>query len=96
MSDTENTDSKKASSTSSSKSSSDSPPTSHDQEATTEAEKVVQDKVDEAAEKGHYGERVDPTPLEHYTVAGVIAGKPTPETDPDAARDAREAARAGG
>lgn len=51
----------------------------------------VQAKFDSAEEKGHFGERVDPTPLEHYTVAGVIAGKPTPETDADASLAAVQA-----
>lgn len=30
--------------------------------------------------KGFHGHAVDETPRENYTVAGVIAGKPTPET----------------
>lgn len=42
-------------------------------------------------EQGFRGVRVDPTPLEHYTVAGVLAGKPTPETDADAAKTALRA-----
>ena len=40
----------------------------------------VQEKVDTAEDKGHYGVKVDPTPNHHYTVPGVLAGKPTPET----------------
>jgi hypothetical protein len=48
-------------------------------------EGVVQEKVDEETEKGYHGIDTDPTPNEHYTVAGVAAGKPTPETDPDQA-----------
>jgi hypothetical protein len=32
-------------------------------------------------DKGFTGIEVDKTPNEHYTVAGVVAGKPTPETD---------------
>ena len=40
----------------------------------------VQAKVDEAEDKGYIGERVDKTPLENYTLAGVTSGKPTPET----------------
>lgn len=40
----------------------------------------VQAKVDEAEDKGYFGERADKTPLENYTLAGVAAGKPTPET----------------
>lgn len=32
------------------------------------------------SEKGYAGADTDPTPNDHYTVAGVAAGKPTPET----------------
>lgn len=48
--------------------------------------------IGEANAQGFDGVRTDPTPLEHYTIAGVIAGKPTPETDEDAAAEARKAA----
>lgn len=48
----------------------------------------VDKQVNEDAEKGYHGVRTDPTPLEHYTVPGVVAGKPTPETDAKAAADA--------
>jgi hypothetical protein len=48
----------------------------------------VKSKMDEATEKGYFGVEVDQTPNEHYTVAGVTAGKPTPETDVDAKRKA--------
>lgn len=51
----------------------------------------VQASFDEAEAKGHFGERVDPTPLEHYTVEGVLAEKPTPETDAKSAAKAAEA-----
>jgi hypothetical protein len=40
----------------------------------------VQDRVDEAENKGHLGTAPDPTPNENYTVSGVTSGKPTPET----------------
>lgn len=40
----------------------------------------VQAKFDEAAEKGYFGVVPDETPNENYTLAGVIAGKDTPET----------------
>lgn len=53
----------------------------------------VQEKVDEEQEQGFRGARVDPTPLENYTLEGVTSGKPTPETDEDAAAKAREASR---
>lgn len=37
--------------------------------------------VDQELEQGYRGQKVDPTPNENYTVAGVLAGKPTPETE---------------
>lgn len=40
----------------------------------------VQAKFDEANEKGYFGETPDDTPNENYTLKGVAAGKPTPET----------------
>lgn len=43
----------------------------------------VQEKFDEAAEKGYFGDNQDPTPREHYTLQGVGEGKSTPETDPE-------------
>lgn len=54
------------------------------------AQKEVQKAVDEAEDKGYLGVEVDPTPDEHYSVSGVLAGKPTPETDPDHAREVRQ------
>lgn len=54
-------------------------------------EAEVQAKVDAENERGFRGTRVDPTPLENYTLAGVTSGKPTPETDEKAAAKAREA-----
>jgi hypothetical protein len=50
----------------------------------------VQKAVDAENARGFRGTRVDPTPLEHYTVDGVLAGKPTPENDEDAAKAARD------
>ena len=50
----------------------------------------VADAVAEEQEQGFVGVEVDPTPNEHYTLAGVTAAKPTPETDADAAAKARE------
>lgn len=41
----------------------------------------VQRRFDEAAEKGYFGVTPDETPNENYTLGGVIAGKPTPETE---------------
>lgn len=54
-------------------------------------QKEVQSAFDAATEKGHFGERVDPTPLENYTVSGVTKGKPTPETDAKASAEAATA-----
>lgn len=51
----------------------------------------AQEIVDEENAQGFRGVEVDPTPNENYTVAGVIEGAPTPETDTDAAKAAREA-----
>lgn len=31
--------------------------------------------------KGFYGETPDDTPNEHYTISGVLADKPVPETE---------------
>lgn len=33
-------------------------------------------------EVGYFGRALDRTPNEHYTVAGVLADKPVPETQP--------------
>lgn len=58
----------------------------------------VQERFDEAAEKGFFGNRVDPTPNENYSLEGGIedvrTGKtgPTPETDRELAQAARNAA----
>jgi hypothetical protein len=54
----------------------------------------MQEKFDEAAEKGYFGEKVDPTPNEAYTVEGVVAEQPTPETDPELAAEAANAPKA--
>lgn len=50
----------------------------------------VQARMDKETSQGFRGKEVDPTPNEHYSVAGVIAGRPTPETDAKAAQKARE------
>jgi hypothetical protein len=55
-----------------------------------EAQAEVQQVVDEAEDKGYIGVPVDPTDKHAYTVAGVIAGEPTPETDPAHARKVRQ------
>lgn len=46
-------------------------------EATAHA---IQVEVDKAEAKGYLGKAVDETPRENYTVAGVVAGKGTPES----------------
>lgn len=53
------------------------------------AQDEVQAAVDAAEDLGYVGTAVDPTPKDHYTVAGVVAGKPTPETDAEHARTVR-------
>lgn len=53
----------------------------------------LQKQVDKAEDQGFVGIEVDPTPNEHYTVAGVTSGKPTPETDAGQAAKAQQAAR---
>lgn len=50
----------------------------------------VQKETDEAEAQGFRGVSPDPTPRENYTVAGVTAGKPTPETDEKLAAEAHE------
>ena len=42
--------------------------------------KEVQATVDAAEDVGFIGTKVDPTPNEAYTVAGVTSGAETPET----------------
>lgn len=50
----------------------------------------LQARADKEAEQGYHGEVADPTPNHAYTVAGVVSGEPTPETDKDAAAAAAE------
>jgi hypothetical protein len=50
----------------------------------------VQKVADKEAAQGYRGVKTDPTPNENYTVAGVLAGAPTPETDKDHARFVRD------
>jgi hypothetical protein len=64
-------------------------------ESAPEATEKVAPSTDKAGEfnadpaHGYFGIQVDPTPNEHYTVPGVVGGKPTPETDPKHAEDVR-------
>ena len=61
-----------------------------DPEGVAEAgNKQVQEAVNDETEKGYRGFVPDPTPNENYTVAGVTAGLPTPETDEKLAAEAR-------
>lgn len=55
-----------------------------------QAVEEVQATVDAENEQGFIGEAVDPTPRSAYTVAGVTAEEPTPETDEGAAEKAAE------
>lgn len=59
-------------------------------EGTDVGEKEIQAQFDEETAQGFRGTRTDPTPLEHYTVDGVLKGKPTPETDEGAAKRAAQ------
>lgn len=51
-------------------------------------EAEVQAKMDEINAQGFMGEETDQTPNQNYTVSGVTQGKPTPETDAQAKKDA--------
>jgi len=42
----------------------------------------VQAKTDADEDKGYHGTVADSTPNHAYTLQGVVAGEPTPETDP--------------
>lgn len=53
------------------------------------AEAKVQDQIEQETEQGFRGQKVDPTPNENYTAAGVTSGKPTPESDPEYAAKVR-------
>jgi hypothetical protein len=55
----------------------------------TAVKEATEAVVAEQQAAGFRGFEVDPTPNEHYTVSGVIDGKPTPETDADHAADVR-------
>jgi hypothetical protein len=48
----------------------------------------VQHAMDAAADKGYFGTSPDPTPRANYSVAGQVAGAPTPETDDALAAEA--------
>lgn len=65
-----------------------------DAEANAPGAAEVQSAMDKATEQGFIGDEVDQTPNDHYTVAGVLAGKPTPETDQERAAKATSAGNA--
>jgi hypothetical protein len=44
-------------------------------------EAEVLEHTEQEVEKGLLGDEVDQTPNAHYSVAGVLAGKSTPETE---------------
>ncbi|MFI9244150.1 hypothetical protein ACIGXF_16530 [Streptomyces sp. NPDC053086] len=50
----------------------------------------IQNATNEAERQGYFGIAVDPTPNENYTLKGVTSGAPTPETDPEYAREVRQ------
>jgi hypothetical protein len=54
--------------------------------------KQAQQTMDTWTEQGFRGVKVDPTPNENYTVAGVTSAAPTPETDVDLEAEAAGAA----
>lgn len=83
MKDDKAKDTEKAGETAPLKDSSGKP--SADQAAKEVGADQVQASVDEDNDKGFHGVKTDPTPDEHYSVAGVLAGLPTPETDAEAA-----------
>lgn len=64
------------------------PPAKQEQLA-EDSNQQVQQRIDQEVEQGFRGTAVDQTPSENYTVAGVLAGKPVPET----ASNPREARR---
>lgn len=66
-------------------------PENQDVPAGDEVAAEVQHATDKAQEQGFFGVETDPTPNAHYTVAGVVEGLPTPETDSTAAAEARRA-----
>lgn len=57
--------------------------------ASSSGSNTADELIAKESEQGFRGVEVDPTPNENYTVAGVTSGAPTPETDVDAATEAR-------
>lgn len=71
-----------------------SPPEDGAKGTTDAGQAEVQEKFDEMEEKGYLGVKLDPTPNENYTVAGVLANLPRPETDADLKKAAAERSEA--
>jgi hypothetical protein len=63
--------------------------------AAESAAKELQETFDKANEQGFFGDEVDSTPNENYTVQGVTSGAPTPETDAELASAVREHTKMG-
>lgn len=61
--------------------------------AVAETTAEVQQAVDTETEQGFRGVEVDPVPNENYTVAGVLAGAPVPETDAETADEVEKHVR---
>ncbi len=57
-----------------------------DARAEASAKGDVQERMDEIQEKGYFGDKVDPTPNEHYSLE--TEEFKTPETDPELAKQA--------
>jgi hypothetical protein len=71
--------------------------TAGEAEASVEAgAEQVQEKVDQETAQGFVGVKADPTDNHAYSVAGVLAGEPTPETDAEHAEAVRRERRANG
>ena len=51
------------------------------------ATEQVQERADEETAQGYRGTVPDPTPNRNYTAEGQAEGAPTPETDPELARE---------
>lgn len=58
---------------------------------TVEKASSTEGQMEMETRQGFRGTEVDPTPNENYTVAGVISGAPTPETDAAHAESVRRA-----
>lgn len=61
-----------------------------DAKTAEKSSKQVDKVIHKENAQGFVGTEVDSTPNENYTIAGVIKGKPTPETDDKAAAQARK------